>query len=90
MQLGFVTGAVGAVLNLADRVPPHRLVAVCAAAAAAAPRVSELVNGLGAAIPLRFLTGVALAGVYPVGLKLMASWFRPRAAAGRWACWSGR
>ena len=32
------------------------------------------VNGLPAAIPLRFLTGMFLAGVYPVGMKLMASW----------------
>ena len=30
---------------------------------------------LALAIPLRFLTGVALAGVYPPGLKLMTSWF---------------
>ena len=27
-----------------------------------------------AAVPLRFLTGMFLAGVYPVGMKLMASW----------------
>src|SRR5690348_17038304 len=37
VQLGFVAGAVAsAVLNLPDRVPTHRLVAVCAFAAAAA------------------------------------------------------
>ncbi|MCI0849995.1 MAG: MFS transporter, partial [Chloroflexi bacterium] len=28
------------------------------------------------AIPLRFLTGAFLAGVYPVALKIMATWFR--------------
>ncbi len=31
-------------------------------------------HSLSAAIPLRFLTGMFLAGVYPVGMKLMASW----------------
>ena len=33
-------------------------------------------TGSAFAIPLRFLTGVALAGVYPPGIKLMATWFR--------------
>lgn len=34
------------------------------------------------AVPLRFLTGVFLAGVYPVGIKLTASW-SPSAGRGR-------
>lgn len=77
VQLGFVTGAVtAAVLNLADRVPAHRLVAVCALLAAVATTcVAAFAAGLAVAVPLRFLTGVALAGVYPPGLKLMTSWF---------------
>ena len=28
------------------------------------------------AVPFRFVTGLALAGVYPIGLKLLAGWFR--------------
>ena len=77
VQLGFVTGALAAaVLNLADRVPAHRLVATCALTAAAATfAVAALAHGLALAVPLRFATGVALAGVYPPGLKLMTSWF---------------
>jgi MFS family permease len=77
VQLGFVTGALtAAVFNLADRVPAHRLVAVCAlAAAGATAAVATFADGLAAAVPLRFATGVALAGVYPTGLKLMTSWF---------------
>lgn len=76
VQLGFVAGALGsAVLNLADRVRPHLLLATSAAAGALCTVVLAVgVNGLTAAIPLRFLTGVCLAGVYPVGMKLMASW----------------
>lgn len=76
VQLGFVTGAVGAtVLNLADRVRPHLLLALSATAGAMITGLLALfVDGLWAAVPLRFLTGVALAGVYPVGMKLMASW----------------
>ena len=34
-----------------------------------------------AAIPLRFATGAFLAGVYPVGMKLMASWSGPAGRA---------
>ena len=33
-----------------------------------------LADGLGAALLLRFLTGILLAGVYPVGMKIMATW----------------
>jgi len=73
VQLGFVTGALtAAVLNLADRVPAHRLVAVSALVAAlATTAVATLAHGLAVAVPLRFVTGVALAGVYPPGLKVM-------------------
>ncbi|WP_435198670.1 MFS transporter [Janibacter sp. GS2] len=75
-QLGFVVGAVAsAALNLADRFPAHRLLAAGAAAAAMCTvGFALLVDGMGAAIPVRFLTGVCLAGVYPVGMKLMVSW----------------
>ena len=83
-QIGFVVGASGsAAFNLADRIAAHVLLAVSAAAAAACTVVlAVFVDGMGAAIPLRFLTGVCLAGVYPVGMKLMASW-APSATRGR-------
>ncbi|MGY1846365.1 MFS transporter [Blastococcus sp. SYSU DS1021] len=76
VQLGFVTGAlVSTVLNLADRFPPHVLMAASAALAALATLgLAVLADGLPVALGLRFLTGGFLAGVYPVGIKLMASW----------------
>ncbi|MFF3286145.1 MFS transporter [Streptomyces sp. NPDC003023] len=76
VQVGFVAGAVASTaLNLADRVPPQRLLAAGAAAAAACTVVLALfVDGPAAAVPLRFMTGMFLAGVYPTGMKLMASW----------------
>lgn len=76
VQLGFVVGAVvSAVITLADLVPAPRLIAASAlVAAAATAAIAVLADGVGAAIPLRFLTGVALAGVYPPGLRVMASW----------------
>ncbi|MFD7701967.1 MFS transporter [Streptomyces caelestis] len=76
VQFGFVAGAVASTaLNLADRVPPQRLLAAGAAAAAACTVVLALVaDGPAVAVPLRFMTGMFLAGVYPTGMKLMASW----------------
>jgi MFS family permease len=78
VQLGFVTGALGsAMLNLPDRISVRRLMALSALAGAIANAALPLwAHGLGLAIPLRFATGVALAGVYPPGIKLIASWFR--------------
>lgn len=79
VQIGFVAGAVtSALLNLADRIrAPYLLAASALCAAICTAALALAVNGIQAAIPLRFLTGVFLAGVYPVGMKLMASWSVP-------------
>jgi MFS family permease len=78
VQLGFVTGAVlSAVLTLADVLDPRRLIAGSAlAGAAGTAAIAAFATGPELAVPLRFLTGVALAGVYPPGMKVMAGWFR--------------
>jgi len=76
VQLGFVLGALlSAILNLADRFDPRRFFAVSSLAAGAANAALLLIDPAAeAAILLRSLAGVALAGVYPVGLKLAAGW----------------
>src|SRR5688500_18166059 len=76
VQGGFVVGAFGsALLNLADRLPTRQLFAVSSLLAALSTALIPLVaGGLGLAIILRFLTGLFLAGVYPVGMKIMATW----------------
>lgn len=76
VQLGFVVGAFGsALLNLADRIPARRLFTLSALLAALATALIPLLaTGLALALPLRFLTGLFLAGVYPVGMKIMATW----------------
>jgi MFS family permease len=80
VQVGFAVGAVvSAVLNLADRVPVQALVAASAVLGAAATTALALwARDAAAAVPLRFVTGFALAGVYPPGMKIVVSWF-PRA-----------
>ncbi|HEY7907633.1 MAG TPA: MFS transporter, partial [Thermomicrobiales bacterium] len=77
VQLGFVTGAVlSAALTLADVYPPKWVFCVAAVGAATVNAGIVLAHGPGLAIPLRFATGFFLAGVYPVGLKLLSTWFR--------------
>ncbi len=77
VQLGFVVGAVAsAALNLADLVPPRRLILIGTTGAALANAGLLLADGPGLALPLRFVTGVFLAAVYPPALKAMATWFR--------------
>ncbi|WP_353710722.1 MFS transporter [Arthrobacter sp. K5] len=79
VQVGFVAGAVAStVLSLADRFRPQVLLGTCAAGAAlTTAALAAFVDSLLPAIAIRFLTGVFLAGVYPVGMKLMASWSAP-------------
>jgi MFS family permease len=77
VQLGFVAGAmVSAVLSLADRWSARRLAAGSAALAALATLGVALAPGAAVGMTLRFVTGAALAGVYPPGMKLAAGWFR--------------
>jgi hypothetical protein len=86
VQLGFVTSALlAAGLNLPDLIPPRRLMLV-GTRAAAANALLLVADGPLPAIPLRFLTGVALAGVYPPALKAVATiWLIPIARRRRLA-----
>ncbi|HVM69898.1 MAG TPA: MFS transporter [Gaiellaceae bacterium] len=83
VQLGFVAGAVvSSLLNLADVGAARHLIAAGSAGAAAANLGLLAADGPELALPLRFATGMCLAGVYPPALKLMATWFqRGRGAA---------
>ncbi len=76
VQVGFVVGALlSALLNLADRIPARILFAACAFAGALFNAAIPFFDaGYGVTLALRFLTGVTLAGVYPPGMKLMATW----------------
>jgi MFS family permease len=77
VQLGFVAGGIlSAVLNLADRIPPRRLMLVGAVVAASANAALLESSGGAAAVAMRFLTGAALVLVYPPSLKAMSTWFR--------------
>ena len=78
VQLGFISGTLlYAVLNLADVFNARRVFLVSAwLGALFNAGFAWLSGGLTGAVVFRFLTGVTLAGVYPVGMKIVASWFR--------------
>lgn len=76
VQVGFVIGALAASLvNLPDLVRLSRLMAAAALVAALANASLLLHPGPGGVIAARIVTGMALAGVYPPALKLVATWF---------------
>jgi MFS family permease len=75
VQLGFVTGALlSAALNLPDRMALPRLIGVSAVLGALLNAAIPLADSYTPAIVLRFMTGMMLAGTYPPGMKLVASW----------------
>ena len=78
VQLGFVAGTlISATINLADIIRPRLLIALCAILGAIANATFALIaHDVTTAIVLRFITGACLAGVYPPGMKLIATWFR--------------
>src|SRR5882757_4636141 len=78
VQIGFSLGAITfAVFNIPDVFSPIKVLVVSAIAAAAANATFAFVAADPlAAIFLRGATGFFLAGVYPVGMKIIAGWFQ--------------
>ncbi len=77
VQIGFVVGALAsAIFDLSDRINSSRLIAASALAGALCNAVIPIVDADPAiALLLRFMTGITLAGVYPPGIKILATWF---------------
>ena len=80
VALGFVAGSlVSAVLGLADRIDPRRFIMASALVASLANAGILLADpgtasGQAGIVLLRLVTGACMAGIYPVGMKIAASW----------------
>ncbi|ODT23738.1 MAG: MFS transporter [Hyphomicrobium sp. SCN 65-11] len=76
VQAGFVGGTLtSALLSAADRYDPRNLFMTAAAIAGIACLLVVLFEPTDVTVPmLRFATGFCLAGVYPVGMKMAATW----------------
>ena len=76
VQIGFVIGALAASLvNLPDIVKLNKLMAGAALFASFSNAALLLSSNPTIAVMSRIATGLALAGVYPPALKLVATWF---------------
>jgi MFS family permease len=78
VQLGFVCGTlISAFFNLPDIISVRYLFAVSAFAGAITNAAfGAYADSIQTGTTLRFLTGMFLAGVYPPGMKIMATWFQ--------------
>ncbi|MEQ8353945.1 MAG: MFS transporter [Kiloniellaceae bacterium] len=76
VQAGFVFGTLlSATLGLADRLDPRRFFMMAAIVAAAANSLMLwLEPGTMPVYAARFVIGLCMAGVYPVGMKMASSW----------------
>src|SRR3984957_5141704 len=80
VQLGFILGTlVFALSGLADRFPASRIFPVCALLGAAFNACfAWLSTGIAGGAVFRFAVGICLAGIYPIGMKLIVSWVPDR------------
>ncbi|MCL4865525.1 MAG: MFS transporter [Gemmatimonadales bacterium] len=77
VQLGFVSGTLGAaLLNLPDTLPSRWYLAGAAILAALSNAVLGVSDSYAVGLASRFLTGLCLAGVYPPAMKMAATWFK--------------
>ncbi len=76
LQAGFVLGTlISALLSLPDRYDPRRLFMMTALTASIATALLAFLPPTGPAVyALRLLTGMCMAGVYPVGMRLATTW----------------
>ncbi|WGL15470.1 MFS transporter [Microbulbifer bruguierae] len=83
VQGGFILGTLVLALGgIADRYRASRLFVVSALAGALFNGCfAWLSHGMGSALVFRFLVGVCLAGIYPLGMKLVVSWAPERAGS---------
>jgi MFS family permease len=80
VQLGFIVGTfLYAIFNISDIFNTRKVFFFSAALGAGWNAAFALLSlDFNLALTFRFLTGVTLAGVYPVGMKIIAQWFRSK------------
>jgi len=78
VQLGFIAGTLLlAVTGLADTFSATRIFfASSLVGALANAAFALLADGFATAVPFRFVVGLSMAGVYPLGMKIVISWTR--------------
>jgi len=76
VPIGFVIGALfSSVFGIADRYNPRKIFAISAFLGAIFNCLIIFNSSTSMGIILRILTGITLAGVYPIAVKLLSQWF---------------
>ncbi|WP_443937708.1 MFS transporter [Pedobacter sp. MW01-1-1] len=78
IQFGFISGTfVFALLSISDRFSPSQVFVVCALTASICNlSICYAIQNINLLMLFRFLTGFMLAGIYPVGMKIAADYFK--------------
>ena len=77
VQLGFISGTLlFAIFTISDRFSPSKVFFICAMAGAASNLLIFFADGLTTIIASRFITGLFLAGIYPVGMKIASDYHK--------------
>jgi len=80
IQLGFITGTLlFAFFSVSDRYSPRKLFLFCSVLGSISNILIYLVAyNLFSLLILRFITGFFLTGIYPVGMKIAAGWYKEK------------
>ena len=78
IQLGFITGTLFfALLAISDRYSPRKLFLICSILGAISNLLIYFIAyDLFSLLVLRFITGFFLTGIYPIGMKIAAGWYK--------------
>ncbi|KWX88849.1 MFS transporter, partial [Paenibacillus riograndensis] len=83
VQIGFIIGAVVVALSgISDRFDPRRIFAIASVFGAIVNGLFSLSSGTPTGLILRFFTGIAMASIYPIAVKLLSIWFPDRREVG--------
>lgn len=80
VQLGFIFGSMMfALLSISDRYSPRRIFLLCSILGSGSTLlIYFLASDLLSLLILRFVTGFFLAGIYPIGMKIAAGWYKEK------------
>jgi predicted MFS family arabinose efflux permease len=80
IQLGFIFGTlIFALLSLSDRYSPRKIFLICSVLGSISNLLIYFIaSNLFSLLVLRFITGFLLTGIYPIGMKIAAGWYKDK------------
>ena len=78
IQLGFIIGTLlFAIFSISDRYSPRKIFFICSILGSFSNLLIYLIAyNLFSLLVIRFITGFFLAGIYPIGMKIAAGWYK--------------